>query len=181
MSLSTEARADLIRSVESFTADLIKEFRDELERQGHKLTGSLSNSFEFRISESRDQIISVISFNDYGEYVDRGVMARDIPYSGRTGAGGKSKYIQGLIRFFQLRGVGGDQAVRAAFATAAVHKREGMPTRASNRFSSVGTRKGFIDRAIESELPDVILRMENKFGDQLQIRVDNLFDNALRI
>jgi hypothetical protein len=45
-----------------------------------------------------------------------------------------------------LRGLGDKEAMRAAFATAKVQKREGMPTSGSYAYSNNNERKIFIER-----------------------------------
>lgn len=123
--------------------------QEELIAQGHVLTGNLRDSIDGIIHEAGDFIIGFIEIEDYGLIVDKGVKAKKIPY--KRGSGAKSsKYIAALIRFFELRGLSDKEARSAAFATANVHKREGMPTYRSSRFSSNGKRTGFITETIES-------------------------------
>lgn len=175
MTLSEQFGKDLIKTVEQVLKDLIADFQDELRQQGHVLTGKLVNSMSFRVDEFSNQIVGVIEFEDYGRFIDTGVTAARIPFAGRSGRGGTSKYIEGLIRFFQLRGLSGREAKQAAFATANVHRREGMPTRASRRFSQNGDRTGFINKRVQRAEPRIIADIEQIAGNKLEIRVLEVF------
>jgi len=153
--------------------DIMSEIRDslrvELERQGHVLTGRLSESIEFDISADGFSIVGRMYFEDYGIFVETGVTADRIPYGGRSGRGGKSKYIQGLITFWEGRGLSGREAIGAAFATANVHAREGMPSRSSYAFSQTGERTGFVRTVLERQSDDITDRIAEKYGDSLRL------------
>lgn len=148
--------------MEAIKRGLIK----ELQAQGHHLTGALENSIQYEIKVEPGQISAVMTANDYGIFVEFGVPAGRIPFGGNKGkGGGKSKYIQGLVRFFELKGLSGREALGAAFATAHKHKREGMPTRSSYAFSSNNRRTGFIRNTLEQYLPELteIIGLESGF------------------
>lgn len=133
----------------------------ELIKQGHVLTGKLLNSIHSVINETNDVITAVLELEEYGFIVNSGVTAAKIPFTpgGRSG-GRTSKYIEGLIKFFQLKkGLSLKNAKSAAFATANVHKREGMPSRNSYSFSNNGKRTGFIEdglKKIESSIDNLM-------------------------
>jgi hypothetical protein len=164
----------------SFTSDIVPiltdvmemlqgELRKEIAAQGHVLTGRLSDSIEFEIDESAGQATGKMYAEEYGGILEVGVKAERIPYSGRTGKGGTSLYIQGLINFWELRGLSGREAVGAAFATATVQKREGMPTRGSYQHSSTGERTGFIRTVIERNTDDIAKIIEERYGATLAL------------
>ena len=118
--------------------------------QGHYLTGALSKSIDYNVNATVNGATIEFLMLDYGVIQDRGVSAANIPYSGRTGRGGRSAYIEGLKTFARLRfGVDEKEAERIAFAIATKHKREGMPTAASYRYSQTGKRTGAIDAALD--------------------------------
>lgn len=146
------------------------DLRTELKLQGHYLTGRLSDSIEYDIQAGNGIITAVMECEDYGLAMEFGVPADRIPYT-PGGGGGTSKYIQGLIRFWNLRGVTGREGVRAAFATAAKHKREGMPTRSSFAFSSTGARTGFASTVLERDLELIGRILEEKTGLALEIQI----------
>lgn len=139
--------------------------RNELAAQGHVLTGNLSDSINFEITTNGRDAVGQMFFEDYGIYVNVGVSADRIPYGkGQGKKGGKSKYIQGLIEFWENRGLSGRDAVGAAFATAKVHAREGMPSRASYAQSQTGERTGFVQSAITNSLDELTQILKDKIG-----------------
>lgn len=147
---------------------IVDELKEEMRAQGHVLTGSLLRSLEVDVSFERDGVRGVLKWSEYGNYLERGVKAAQIPF--RRGSGARvSKYIQGLIRFFELRGLNEREAKSAAFATANKHKREGMPTRSSYRFSSNGRRTGMIERTVEKQGVRVVAQIQNDIAQRLQI------------
>lgn len=156
-------------------SDLIKQdISTKLKEQGHNNTGSLLNSISYKITQTADSIITDFYMNNYGNIVDFGVRANRIPY--RRGSGAKkSKYIDGLINYFQSKGLSDAESKRAAFATANVHKQEGMPTKASSRFSKTGERTGFITKVIDSDNPYNI--MLHEFGLKIDTYIDDLINN----
>ena len=143
---------------------LRKRLQDSQQAQGHNLTGRLKDSIDYEIAHDDNTVTAKMYMEDYGVFVEFGVPAERIPFGGKSGKGGTSKYIQGLISFFELRGLSGREAVGAAFATAHKHKREGMPTRNSRRFSKTGERTGFIRTVIEEDTKDITERIEKEFG-----------------
>ena len=166
---------DLLPIVRDIMAQLQKGFRESLQEQGHNLTGKLSESIDYEIENSGGNITAKMYIEDYGLSIEFGVPASRIPYGGGKGSGGTSKYIQGLIRFFELRGLSGRNAVGAAFATAKKHKKEGMPTRASSAYSSTGKRTGFIKAALDKEIPLIEEMMSQKFGAILEFKFKDAF------
>lgn len=157
----------MVAAMKRLQTDLQK----ELKAQGHVLTGRLSDSIEYNIQVSGDIVSAVMECEDYGLAIEFGVPSSRIPYTPGRGGGGTSKYIQGLIRFWNLRGVTGREGIRAAFATAAKHKREGMPTHSSHAFSSTGSRTGFANTVLERDLDLIGRVLEEKTGVSLQIVV----------
>jgi len=142
--------AQLQSSISVVRNFLVEALKNELHAQGHVNTGALANSIEGQIKQVADVIVLTVWMNDYWINVNRGVGADKIPYSPGSGAG-SSNYIQGLIDFFMSKGLQFDEARGAAFATANAHKREGMPTKGSYRFSDNGRRLGFVDHTIAEE------------------------------
>jgi hypothetical protein len=167
---------DLIRAIEPKLKDIAEKVRldlaTELEQQGHRLSGKLEKSISYEILQEANAFVIAFDYLKYGIYVNNGVSPQNIPFSGRTGRGGTSKYIQALIDYAQARGM--NKPVSAAFAIAHKHKREGMPTKASRRFSANGRRTGFQNQVIEDvqkELPNLI---DKHLFNQLRIVFENL-------
>lgn len=144
--------------------------RRSLEAQGHVNTGRLRDSIQYKLTKGFDFVLAQIECEDYGLAVEFGVSASRIPYGG-NGGGGTSQYIQGLIKFFQSKGLQGRDAIGAAFATARTHAREGMPTAASARFSQTGERTGFARTALEQDLEILGSIIEETTGFYLQIEL----------
>lgn len=144
-------------------ADIRKNLIAEWVAQGHHLTGSWEKSLHGSVVNTGGAAILFGTMNNYGAILELGVSKDRIPYGGNTGSGAKggtSKYIQGLISYFKLRGLDEKEAKRAAFATAATHKKEGMPTAGSKVYSKTGQRTKFIqivDKAIGPAVDRMIL------------------------
>jgi len=167
----TDFEKGIVDALEVAMKQLQGDLRSELKAQGHYLTGKLHDSIDYEIKAAGDVVTAVMECEDYGLAMEFGVPASRIPYTPGGGRGGTSKYIQGLIRFWNLRGVTGREGVRAAFATAAKHKREGMPTRASFAFSTTGQRTGFAQTVIERDLELIGRILEERMGVTLDIRL----------
>jgi hypothetical protein len=162
-------------------AVLTLEMRDELKGQGHVNTGKLLNSVKAGVHGSGDEINLDIEMNNYHVYLEHGVKASKIPYGGKRSGAKRSKYIEGLIKFFQSKGRSLKEAKSAAFATANVQSKEGMPTSGSYRFASNGRRLKFINESIRASKE--IDLAENLILDALQIEGDLFLDdfqNAIR-
>lgn len=151
-----------------------KEIERRLIRQGHVLTGKLLRSMEIRVRRTADGIEGEIWIEEYGNILEVGVPASRVPYTpGRRSGKGSSKFIEALIGYFRTRGLPESEAKGAAFATAAKQAREGMPTRASARFSSDEgrARTGFMARASEATAENVEEAILSAAADDLQLRI----------
>lgn len=116
--------------------DKLKEYIiTEFKLKGHNLTGSFIDSLEV----DYDNYKFTIKGNAYGINLNDGVKASNIPYSGRSGAGGSSKYITGLKNYVKERmGISDERkALSIAFAIATKHSRDGIDG------------SGFIDDALD--------------------------------
>ena len=160
--------------VEEIMQFLQEKLRKELADQGHKHTGKLINSITFEVEEKRGGVTGLIWMETYGEYVETGVPASKIPFT--LGSGRKtSKYIKALIDYFTKKGLPTREAKGAAFGTAIKHKREGMPTRASKRFSKTGKRTGFITETIKNNETYIETTIQQKTAEVYQIRFEQKF------
>lgn len=157
--------ATTIRDVLYDTSEFItKQLRDQVIKQGHHLTGSLEDSITGVVSGGGDLENLQGWAATYGVYVNAGVTSDRIPFSGtgKYSLWGTSEYIQGLVRFAQIRfGLSGKAALSAAFAIAKKHKKEGMPTLASYGYSSNGARRLFIDRTFGEYNSEIDKRVLN--------------------
>jgi len=142
-----QARQTFLKRYDEFAFDLAHLFIQELEDQGHRATGRLIASVVAKVKATMDAIELELSHLDYGIIVNTGLSAERVPYSRGSGAK-SSKFIEALMGWIRLRGIGGglDKTVRGiAFAIATTMKKEGMPTRGSYRFTSNGRRTMWID------------------------------------
>jgi hypothetical protein len=170
---------DILKVAEAVMSLLQKELRDELKAQGHRLTGTLEQSIVYEVEKTPVGIVGTMYSEDYGLTVNFGVPASRIPYTSGGKRGGTSLYIQGLIEFWEKRGLADREAVGAAFATAAVHAREGMPTRASYRYSSTGDRTGFITAVVNRNMSRIEELIDEKFGAKLELRLAGEFNRTI--
>lgn len=175
--------------IEKIVQDLLVEvvapaIKKKFKEQGHNLTGKLIRSVEVQVDSKGFGDFQVVTGNilyeEYGRFVETGVKASRIPYGRKTGKK-VSAYIQGLIGYFQKRGLSGREAKSAAFATAKVHAREGMPTRASRRFSSTGERTGFTLRASEASEGRFIQLFEDRAAEVIALRIEQPFREQEKI
>lgn len=155
----------------------IKEnLKKEIKLRGHSLTGELENSISYEVENAVNSIAFVFSYNDYGRIVNNGVKPSKIPYSGRSGRGGTSKYIEALIEYGKKRGIAESEAKGFAFAVAAKQKKEGMSTKASRRFSKNGKRNAWQDSVlaeIEKQIPVLI---DKYLFNELELVINTQFD-----
>lgn len=148
---------------EVMSSSIVQNIRE----QGHTLTGRLERSVTAHTSQ-----FNIAGYMlDYGGIVDSGVNPSRIPF--RLGSGAKSsKYITALTNFFILRGLNEKEAKSAAFATARKQKKEGMPTKASSRFSLSGKRKNFVAESWnenEKKVDKIMSKgMDSFFQDQFK-------------
>lgn len=156
-------------------------FRNSLKDQGHVLTGKLLRSIRGVVLDFKKILTLYVEMADYYEILDKGVSADRIPFNPGSGAE-SSRYISGLISFFRKRGLNNKRATSAAFATAFKHKLEGMPTRASRRFSVTKKRTGFVSDNIEKANKLVIELIDKKIDDALFgsfiLELDKIYSNG---
>ena len=115
---------------------LKKEMQNQLRIANHIMTGSLIESIESRILSTIEGRKIEIWIEQYGIALDQGVPADRIPFTEPSGRGGRSKYIEGLQRFAQLKlGVSDNrESLSIAFAIARKHKKVGMPVKGPTKF-----------------------------------------------
>lgn len=139
----------------------------ELERQGHKLTGALIKSFDYKIREKTNTISYDFLMFQYGLSLNDGVRPERIPFSKPSGRGGTSKYIQGLIRFARIKFRANEKrAKQIAFAIATKHKKLGNP--------STG-KIGFIDNVLEADAQEI----ENIIADYYEATIELLIKESI--
>lgn len=146
--------------------------------QGHNLTGNAIQQLETRIVTGADIVIQGYVV-DYMANINAGVTAANIPYSPGSGAR-SSKYIAGLIDYVKRRmGKSDREAKSIAFAIASKHKREGMPSKASARFSSTGKRTGFIEVALDGVEPELAQLIEQGVEESINFVLESFFKTQI--
>ena len=150
----------------------------EWKAQGHNLTGNAIQQLETRIVAGSDIIIQGYVV-DYMANINAGVTAANIPYSPGSGAR-SSKYIAGLIDYVKRRmGKSDREAKSIAFAIASRHKKEGMPSKASIRFSSTGKRTGFIEAALDGVEPKLAALIEQGIEESIIFVIESFFKTQI--
>jgi len=152
---------------------------NEWRAQGHELSGSAVKQMETVIREEIATIVIEGFVPDYMAINNEGVPSNKIPYY--PGSGRKtSKYIDGLIDYVKRRmGKSDKEAKGIAFAIASKHKKEGMPTKASARYSSTGKRTGFIEQALEKSSPKFIELIENAITFSVEATIESYYKSIL--
>lgn len=146
-------------------ADLLnKKLASELKDQGHYLTGALERSITgaYRVVEKSKET----ELNGY---------ALDYAQDLETGqpSGGKLPTVIELQKYFILRGLSQKEAYSAAINTARKQAKEGMPTKASSRFSKTGERKNFITRTWREN--------EQKIDSLMDFGMDGIFNDEYNL
>lgn len=151
----------------------------EWRKQGHELSGQAvrnMDAIELPISLG----IRIEGYlPDYMAYLNAGIPGPRIPYSPGSGAR-HSKYIEGLKQYAKARMNASDkEALGIAFAIASKHKREGMPTRSSARFSQTGKRTGFIEIALDALTPQIEEAIREELAIVWENEIETIFKSIL--
>ena len=152
-------------------AELLKEeMRQQLKIANHIMTGALSESIESRILSTIEGRKIEIWLNSYGIALDQGVPPDRIPFTEPSGRGGRSKYIEGLQRFAQLKlGVTDNRkSLGIAFAIARKHKKVGMPVKGPTQF---------IQKTLEATEDEIIRFAEDWAEAIFQAKIDSIIEN----
>lgn len=152
-------------------AELLKEeMRQQLKIANHIMTGDLVESIESRILSTIEGRKIEIWLNSYGIALDQGVPPDRIPFSEPSGRGGRSKYIEGLQRFAQLKlGVTDNRkSLGIAFAIARKHKKVGMPVKGPTQF---------IQKTLDATEDDIIRFAEDWAEAIFQAKIDSIIEN----
>lgn len=164
--------------MEALLKELLSELRTqliaEIRSQKHSLTGTLENSITYEVqAQGFEDYVGRLFAEDYGRYVDTGVPSNRIPFTPGSGAQ-SSKYIAGLIAYWKARGLADKDALRASFALANIHKKEGIPNSYSLKIAN--PRTGFLTNTIENKIPDITARLDKAAS----IYVENLYTEIIK-
>ena len=154
---------------------IIDAIADEWIKQGHDMDGTAISKLFHTVEEAGVETIFRVydgTKRGYMGILDKGVSADRIPYTPGQRRADRSEYIKGLIRFFKHPSRGGlsdEEALSAAFATARKHAKEGMPTRASSRFSQTGNRTQFVADGTKDIMKQVEEIMAEAFKEAVMV------------
>lgn len=143
---------------------LNKSLAIELREQGHYLTGALERSINsaYRVVEkSKETELSGYAL-EYAQDLEKGKKP-----------GEKLATVLELQKYFILRGLSANEALRAAVLTSRRQAKEGSPTKASSRFSKTGERKHFIERAWKSN--------EQKIDSLVDAGIETIFNDEYNL
>jgi hypothetical protein len=148
----------------------------EFEAQGHKMTGKIMQDIEYVVKQETNKLTISGMIYPYGNILASGTKAARIPFSGRTGRGGTSLYIQALQRYVQQRMNINDEkkSLSIAFAIAHTQKKEGMPTSGSYKFSSTGQRTDWIGEAFRAGEDKIKEAISDMVFSLLTVQIDVL-------
>lgn len=117
--------------------------KDELAAQGHKASGKLIDSLEYKVDETFfDGLSAAIMVEDYGRYVDTGTKPHLPPVSALIDW---ARYVQPSMSDKERRSF--------AFAVRANMGKVGTPSSGSFAFSKNGRRTDWINEGIEKQEP----------------------------
>ena len=136
----------------------------EWRAQGHRLTGKMEDSLDSEVFKTKKAEVMEGVAIYYSYFVNNGFPARSASF----------KQVPFLIEYFIRRGFpiastgGATTAKQMAFATISKWMKEGMPTIASSRFSSVVRRK----LAIENAFQDNNAKLDNYMSTGFDFVID---------
>lgn len=137
---------DILYQADGFIEQIIKK---EMIAQGHHLTGKMEESLHGEVSHKPNKHILEGFAIYYTQFVNEGFPASSANF----------KQVPYVLAFWKSRGLSDKEALGAAFATIKVWMNQGMPTQASKRFSSTGSRTNMIENALighASQIDDFI-------------------------
>lgn len=146
------------------------EMKQQLKIAGHTMTGELIDSIEEKIIDTITGAKIEIWLNDYGIALDQGVPPERIPFTEPTGRGGRSKYIEGLQRFAQIKLGVTDQreSLSIAFAIARKHKKTGMPVKGPTKF---------IEKTLNAKNADILKFAEEWAAAVFEAKINYIIEN----
>jgi len=171
--------ASLQKLADDISVLAISVVANEWRAQGHELSGSAVKQMETLVRFEINTLIIEGLVPNYMAINNQGVPSNRIPYTPNSGRP-PSKYIRGLIDYVKRRmGKSDKEAKGIAFAIASKHKREGMPTKGSVRFSTTGKRTGFIEQALDKNSPKFIELIENAITFSVEATIESYYKSIL--
>ena len=167
--------ASLQKLADEISVLAISVVANEWRLQGHELTGSAVKQMETFVRMEINTLIIEGFVPDYMAINNSGVTAARIPYTPNSGRP-PSKYISGLIDYVKRRmGKSEKESKGIAFAIASKHKKEGMPTKTSAKYSKTGKRTGFIEQALDKNSQKFIELIEVSVAATVEVLVESYY------
>lgn len=151
-----------------------EELKREFAAQGHTMNGKLINDIEWVVKEETNMFTLSGFMYPYGNILAAGTKSSKIPFSGRSGRGGTSKYIQALQDYAKERmNISGEkESLSVAFAIAHKQKKEGMPTRGSYAFSKSGKRLDWVEEALKHGEDKILEVIRELYYNVVSVNLD---------
>jgi hypothetical protein len=151
---------------------LMSIFQQSIKRKailrGHSDRGDMVNSIVYELSEAGDTVTATMYGNNYSVYVNYGVAAGRVKYP-----------IKVMIDYLKRKGLPEKEATSAAWATRAIHKKEGMPTKASARFSKDGKRTHFVNDGFDEAMDEAIRYFEETTNNTIEVTISGIFKSEI--
>lgn len=141
---------------------------NELIQQGHRTTGKLIDSVQYKVYKDLFEDGLEVSLFRYGIYVDKGVSSQRFKIS--------RAYITAIVRWLRVKQfVGDDKKLRSiAWAIGKTHEKEGIPTLNSYQHSKNGRRLNFIGVATR-DIGEAARKAVGDAGEkEVLIKIDNI-------
>lgn len=140
----------------------------EWRRQGHELTGRAAREVETRIMDRAGGVEIQGFLLDYMARINQGVPASEVRSDAAT--------IRGLVRYARLRfRVGLNEAQGIAYRINNAHRREGIPSIGSQRFSATGRRTGFVEEGLDKESQAIEKIINDAVDEGYRLLIESFF------
>lgn len=147
-----------VTEIEKF---LKEQLTKTLRVQGHYMTGKVAKEIKLVVEETTRGTSLLLYTLKYGKYLETGTPASKVKFSPGSGKG-HSEYIDALVGWVEKRqNLTGKEALSRAFQIAYTHKREGIPSVRSKRWSKTGERTEWISNTFRDNkgpLTEIIRR-----------------------
>lgn len=155
---------------------LVLKLGQELTDQGHKLTGALIASLEYRIRTTATGMTIDFLANEYGEKLNTGIPASQIP---KYPSAAYLRLVLEITRYVERRmGLRGGLAKKVAGRIVRAWGREGMPTRNSYKFAKNNRRTGWVDVILRQEESEIERMVADFVGRELEVLFSNFVKQA---
>ena len=135
--------------------------RQEIDKQGHRLTGALEDSLDYELSKNGKEDAMSGTALYYSIFVNEGVPADSVSF----------KQFPFVVEYFKKRGLNDQEAKRAAAATIKTWMKTGMPTPGSRAYSSTGARTDYVLSAFTGGQP----KIDQYMNDTIDFGVEETF------